>query len=365
MTVKLLAKDTVLMKTVCEAMPCLNATIVLILGKEVVMVDPTFGEIKITCTSIKDNAIVTLTTFEKYDKLEATMTATSTGLTMVTTSKDKGHSVTEELKKVVDFDGSYRLVKQKGYKEFPVICDQFPMDLFLDPLFKFSFKKVGNTIVESFFVKGETSEVHSTLGEEKVDPQFKDVATMTVEVAPGVFKTVSKNTATGQVQETTSTFDGHHVTMILKDLKTGATAESLWEKFTDFSGEFKIISIAGIEEFAPILGADVVEFKKAYLNPKTKFLQKEMGNTLIDTTVCGDMKEEHVYTYGEECTVKSPLIKNPMTTLLTKHGNQLIGVIKVGNVTIKTNTKLTKNFMTSIQKVEGTDIACTVIMMPV
>ena len=82
---------------------------------------------------------------------------------------------------------------------------------------------------------------------------LEDVTDLHVKTGPGSYKTISKH-KDGRIQEATTTTCMDRTTMVIKDMQTGKTLKATFEKFTDFSGEYKIISESGLKEFAQAVG---------------------------------------------------------------------------------------------------------------
>ena len=86
-------------------------------------------------------------------------------------SKEHGCSMEMSGERVVDFDGTYKLVKTIDYENFTTIFEGFGPEVMLDPHYKFSLECHGNKWKSIDYIQGYPPVVtNCTLGEECVFP---------------------------------------------------------------------------------------------------------------------------------------------------------------------------------------------------
>jgi len=365
-TIKTLAPDAIMWKADCD-FPDACSMGVFVEGKEAVIKNKSFGDCKLSWKKIGPNKFENHACYEKYGSVVFCETFCAEGCNMVYTSKDHGVSYEWKLKRVVDIDGSYRLVKATGVEKCSNVSDDFPNTILQHPLYKFKIIFDGEQMTAVHTMPdGQSVPETFKLGEESVSDFDKNISCLLVQISPNTFSLITKNTATGVTLENISKFCGNQIIEKMKDLKTGATADLIWEKFTDITGIYKIVSFMGMEDYNKALGIDPEMMIKLYTHPNARYHYKEVGNTLMGTICTGEEKVfETCTTYDEEVTQNFPLYKDVCKTIASKTGNAVHGVMKTGPVAVKFCHKKTKNFVVSKMAIVGTDIQATIIYMEI
>ena len=187
-------------------------------------------------------------------------------------------------------DGTFRLVgKIEGGEDFPLLFEGFTMKVLEDPSYKYHIEVTEEGFCSTDYIEGKPWVSRSRFGVEApsaYDGNYcfarlcnhhlevaqkiisENITELHIKAGPGLTKSVTKH-KDGRVQETTVAYSpcGNQTNIKMKDLRSGKTCSMNFERFCDFSGTFKVISMTGLEEFCKVIG------KNCYLTYVDKYLE--------------------------------------------------------------------------------------------
>jgi len=364
---KMVNDKTLLVSNEFEGMPEWDITLMLHEGCEVSYNMPGLGLMKGCIKICGDECIEYTEKTATMGTLVNMMNFCEKGVEYVTKSVEHGCQYTHFWDRVVDADGMYRLVgKVENPDGFESVLGINIVTGLEDPSFKYHVTETPDGFISRDYFDGQWIVSKEKWGVECVDSFNKDVTDLHVKTGPGSYKTISKH-KDGRIQEATTTTCMDRTTMVIKDMQTGKTLKATFEKFTDFSGEYKIISESGLKEFAQAVGANVEECMGFFNGPKTVYFAKEMGCYCeIGIKVDGKAVHSAGGTYGDEFSTVYPHVgKDPFQVVMTKNGNTISMVSKGKACTIKTTMKRTKSFLIMTDEICGTNIKLTYICVPI
>jgi len=326
------------------------------------------GTVKYDIKSIGDNQIEMTEVHEKFGAVDCKATFCDKGSEWVYHSKEHDCKYTQNFTRVIDMDGTFRLVgKIEGGEDFPLLLEGFTMKVLEDPSYKYHIEVTDEGFCSTDYIEGKPWVSKSRFGVEAPSAYDENITELHIKAGPGLTKSVTKH-KDGRVQETTVAYSpcGNQTNIKMKDLRSGKTCSMNFERFCDFSGTFKVISMTGLEEFCKVIGGNAEEAKMFYNHPETLFSWKETGNFCESVL---SHKGSNVlnlgFNYNEEFTTKYPHMGDtPWNVIVTKQGNILTTVSKSDTCTMKSVMERTKNFLIMCDEVIGTGVKTTMICMP-
>jgi len=330
---------------------------------------PEFGKVKFTYKNAKAGVLESDVEYEKYGNFTMLETFSAEGFVSELTSKASGESLKENWTRVVDLDGTYRLVKTKDIENFESLFEGYTKEMLLNPESKFKMQELSDGSIKcTDYFNGQEIKTVAKLDEESTYDFDRNVSNLMVKVGPGHYKTISKH-QDGRAQEITSKHSGNQIIMDFKDLRSGKTYQLVYEKFADFSGSYKVISSTGIKDFMKAFGVSNDILDKFYVDQNAiTIVAKETGNALTHAVMMnGTVVDENCcYLGGEEFKMK-PASMNGLecTGVAVKKGNCVDIVCKTAGMTLKSQMKLTKNFLVKTDEIAGTGVMMTQIMMKI
>jgi len=366
MCTKVVSDKTFLVANEIEGMPEWNMTLMLREGVEVSYNMPGFGLLKGCIKICGADCLEYTEKTETMGTLVYNMTFCDKGVEYVIKSVDHGCSYTVNWQRVVDSNGTWRLHGQVEGDDFPCLLADIDLKTTLeDPTYKFHLTECKDGFISKDYCGGNIIVTKGKWGEEAQSTFDKDVTDLYVKTGPGSTKSISKH-KDGRIQEHTMTQCMDKMKLVSKDLKTGKIMTATFEKFTDFSGEYKIISCTGLPEMAKAVGANVEDCMGTFNGPSTIYCLKDVG-CLFEMGIKVEGKTVHKTSssYGEEVSTCFPHMgKESFQVVTTKQGCTITIIAKGPAYTIKTTMKRTKSFLIMTDEIIGTCIKSTFIAVP-
>jgi hypothetical protein len=132
-----------------------------------------------------------------------------------------------------------------------------------------------------------------------------------------------------------------------RELKSGVTAKMWTRRYSNFEGEYKLLTTSGLEEYATLLGmpSSVISKMKSVHSHKMTISERE-GYVHVKHESDAMPARQMVFRYDEEFDFEMPGLSDKFKAVESLKGNDtMVAVFKGPRFTICSTTKFTKNFM--------------------
>lgn len=344
-------------------------------GKEYTIPDKGFGKTSMMYASVmgKPNMVHTILNTERYGKYEVLETYSECGIKMEYICKNRGISYVENWCRVVKDTGSFRF--RKGEHQYmEIITEMFPDLPVIDEGYKRRWSQIGDTFHEVATFSDGTS--YTTTWKCDVEQPFMAQwegkqtcpivgCTFLMTKIQGGYKVICKN-KTGRIQEHTVKFTETGAVQHLIDHTTGKVGRIEFDRFTDFSGEFKPITNVGGGEIASAMGWPVDVYQNIMGCPTTRVYIKHFGCHLVMDFKSKALPREAIqgekaFKFGEEFSWKNPFDPTDNLKMVATANDNTVFVAGKGKMSIAAKYIFTESFMIREMEILGTGMTEKVI----
>lgn len=302
---------------------------------------------------------------EKYGKTHILQKYADDGITSVTTYKGKTH--TEFAKRVINENGFYRLASQEGWFEM-MKADGMPSDMVksLYGNMKFHWTNCEDGFRATEYL-GNDKDSYCAKFDEEIErpnpiPGAPPAKVLASKLGVGKYKIVIKETSKGTVYDVTYEFYDGGCISYGKNLSTGMTFKTKFEKFVCFDGKYKTISMENCKELLDALGlpADMkqkalTDFGTLEFEDKCPVYHWKWDSAINPLDITFKMDEEMEYF--------DKFINENTKVVSSQSGNKLVTTSKNSFGTWVTTSTFTDSFCIMKCALVGLDLPPMVIIL--